>query len=224
MAFLGHYFTRKPTPLTDFPQILPQSETVIPELTDASVFRSDQKIEGFDATDNNNYWHGGELKHVYRSRLGFKKESCPICCNATSQKYISLVYASDLGTRQSLSPCAWICEPCSCVVLDESICAQSAHWKGYSYFVPVGFSNVNDFFNSNKNDMNLFSTYEGKTPVFVIDKEIDSITDVLYQDEVNTSTCYSPDDAFGTAKNLALEEKKRQKRKAEKLARKKQRH
>jgi hypothetical protein len=224
MGFLGKFVVQKPAPVIDFPEDRPLHEIEIPGLPDGSAFALQTSKEALDGSDEKNHWKGGGLDHVYRSRFGFNKEICPLCYNETKQKYVALIYASDFGIRQSFSPCAWICESCSCVVLDEMIPAQSARWKGYSYFVPVGIASANTFFESRKDDMNIFTTYEGKKPVFVVDQDSKDVTDVMYENEINSSTCFAALDSGNSQKKQLSEEKKRQKRKAEKQARKKQRH
>ena len=224
MGFLEKYVKQKSAPIVAVPDGRPQHEVLIPELIDASAFALSTSNVELDVSDKNNLWNAGGLDHVYRSRFGFKKETCPLCSCETKHKYIALIYASDCGNRQSLSPCAWICEPCSCVVLDESLPAQAARWKGYSYFVPVGLAGANSFFESPKAGMNIFTTYEGKVPVFVFDENSKNVIDVMYKNEINSSTCWGPRSSDNFRTNKISEEKRRQKRKAEKQARKKQRH
>ena len=224
MGFLGKFVVRKPAAVIDFPDGRPLHEIEIPELIDGTGFALGASKTTFDASDEKNHWKGDRIDHVYRSRFGFKKETCPMCFNETKQKYIALIYASDFGIRQSFSPCAWICEPCSCVVLDEMLPAQSARWIGYSYLVPVGLASATSFFESRKDDMNIFMTYEGKKPVFVVDEDSKDVTDVMYENEINSSTCFAALGFCNSQKKQLSEEKRRQKRKAEKQARKKQRH
>jgi len=165
------------------------------------------------------------LKHIYRSRFGFEKETCPICFSKTEQKFATIIYAADSSHRLSFSPSAWICEPCSCLVLDESLLVQTAKWKGYTYLLPLGVTHSSDFFVENEDEsINLFQTYEGKKPVFVLDPKTKNVLDVIYKDEDVLSTCFYPRDGLVYIRNDdKSEEKKRQKRKAEKKARKKQR-
>ena len=224
MGFFGNLFSRKDTSVTDFSKCLPLKEIKIPELPDASEFAMGEAIEGFGSPDDNKYWKGGGLNHVYRSRLGFKKEQCPLCSNETKQKYIVLIYATDTGVRQSLSPSAWICEPCSCLVLDEMLPALSARWRGYSYLVPVGMANANSRFEENDIDLNKFATYEGKKPIFVLDNNTKEAIDIKYKGEINSSTSFKQFAFDAFQQKLLSDEKMGQNRKAEKQARKKQRN
>lgn len=166
-------------------------------------------------------WKGDEIQHAYRSSQGCSKQRCPKCKGPIEQKYVGLIYVSPGELRRNISPCAFICENCSAAVIDESFPRQTAKEQGYEYCFPLAiYSPTKPAPRPSK--LKPFETYEGHTPVFIVD-EHENMQDVIYQEDYERYDDAS--DGMFSAPSLTSKsrERARKKRKLQKVARRKSR-
>lgn len=163
-------------------------------------------------------WDGNRLKHVYRTARGFRCEECPKCQRPLTNFYVGLVYGSRHQLRQHMSPCAHICDQCSVVVLDEKWPRLSAQRSGYSYTVPVGVFSLRGP-PPPVDKLEFFETYEGHDVLHILDED-GFLEDIAYKDGASLGLNARPT----THRSKEESKRRRDKRKAERAARKRNRH
>ena len=177
-----------------------------------------ENVESVLPKDGPKSWDGKPPRHVYRKTHGFRSEVCPKCERTLTNYYVGLVYGSHQQLRQHMSPCAHICGHCSVVVLDEKWPREAAQRNGYNYTVPVGIYSLKGP-PPPVDKLEFFKTYEGREVVHILDED-GFLEDVAYKDGLSLGLNAMP----ATHRSKTEAKQRRNKRKAERAARKRNRH
>jgi hypothetical protein len=172
-------------------------------------------IESVIGTEGDRFWDGEPLQHVYRKQRGYDIDSCPKCNGDLTNYYVGLVYGSHRELRQHMSPCAYVCNPCNVVVLDEALPRGLAKLRGYPYTAPVGIYSLKRPAPPTA-ELDFFKTYEGRETIFVLDAR-GYFEDIVYKDGGSLGF------TIGQVMPSVESHRRKAKRKAEKSARKKNR-
>ena len=161
------------------------------------------------------FWDGAALLHVYRKQRGYAVDVCPKCHEQLINYYVGLIYGSQHGLRQNMSPCAFICDPCDVVVLDEHLPKNVARMYGHQYTVPVGIYSLRRSAPP-PDELDFFRSYEGREVIHLLDED-GFLENVIYKEEGTGLGFSAPSRPSPDAKA------RKAKRKAERVARKKNR-
>jgi hypothetical protein len=161
------------------------------------------------------FWDGAALLHVYRKQRGYAVDVCPKCHEQLINYYVGLIYGSQHGLRQNMSPCAFVCDPCDVVVLDEHLPKNVARMYGHQYTVPVGIYSLRRSAPP-PDELDFFRSYEGREVIHLLDED-GFLENVIYKEEGTGLGFSAPSRPSPDAKA------RKAKRKAERVARKKNR-
>lgn len=174
-----------------------------------------EEIDSIISGDGPKLWDGAPLLHVYRKQRGYAVDVCPKCQKQLINYYVGLIYGSQHELRQHMSPCAFVCDPCHVVVLDEHLPKNVARMYGYRYTVPVGIYSLRRS-PPPADELDFFRSYEDKEVIHLLDED-GFLEDVIYKEEGAGLGFSAPSRRSPDAKV------RKAKRKAERAARKKNR-
>ena len=147
----------------------------------------------------------GTIEHGFSKRAAGSTDKCPGCGAATRQQNANFVYATDIAPRVMLVPAGYFCSLCPTVIVDEDLIAAGMK-QGYRYRCVVGI----DYFG--KKDFEIFKTWNGKKPIYVLN-ENQQLMDMTTEDELGQQQ----------PSRSKYSGKEKQKRKMERIARRRNR-
>ena len=105
----------------------------------------------------------GTMEHSYTKAWAGHTDRCPRCGAATVRKTANFVYATDTAPRAMLAPAGYFCGACPTVIIDEDFIAGAVK-------PGVTFRRVVAIDDDNGKRLDIFKTWNGKKPVYVLDE------------------------------------------------------
>jgi hypothetical protein len=125
----------------------------------------------------------GTIEHAYTKDSVGAADKCPRCGSPTERKVANFVYATDSATRAMWAPAGLFCTACPTVIIDEGIIAAGVK-HGFRFRRVVGI----DY--GGKKRMDVFRTWNGKKPVYVLD-ENEQFSDLVTHDDLRPASAMS---------------------------------
>ncbi|MPZ19450.1 MAG: hypothetical protein GEV06_16260 [Luteitalea sp.] len=106
----------------------------------------------------------GSVEHGYAMRAVASHLQCPRCKAQTRQQMANFIYATNIAPRAMFAPAGYFCTACPTVIVDENLIAVGLK-EGYRFRAVVGI----DY--GRERDPDLFRTWNGHEPMYILDEE-----------------------------------------------------
>ncbi len=153
----------------------------------------------------------GQVENAYESDFLGYKDKCPLCQTPTQQMYSNFVWTNQAAARLMAAPAGHFCPNCPTVIIDDDLMKASINKARFQYWGTVA---IETGFSENKDDLNLFKTFNGIKPTYILDENegfsgiINSVHQPTEQD------FYAPQkESFLLAQNTQKEKNKKEKNK-----------
>jgi len=151
----------------------------------------------------------GTVDHGYSMRSVASHFRCPRCNAATRQQMAHFIYATDVAPRVMFAPAGYFCTACPTVIVDEGLIVTGVK-EGCRFRAVVGV----DYAGKKRPDY--FSTWNGRTPIYIVDEGgqiIDRVTEDRLQSESAAPAVASRDPAARKRRRkMARQSRKRNRR------------
>lgn len=177
------------------------------------------QMEAFSEVSNFGMFKG-KIEHAYESDFTGYTDHCPKCDAPTEQLYTGIVYATQIRARVMSAPAGHFCTKCPTVIINDDIIRKG---------IPAGFKYGGTCaLEGNQSEPNLFSTLNGKKPVYILDEDqqgFEGIVGSLNLIQHEGSTYMNPNGSFlpsaaNIQKKVQAEKQKSKNRSKNKAAKK----
>lgn len=107
--------------------------------------------------------HSGHVEHGYALKFVATSAQCPRCKAKTQQYYTNFIYATNVAPRIMFAPAGYFCQNCPTVIIDEKMIQSGI----IGNFIFQGVIGIED---DPKQKPSIFTTWNGKAAVYVIDE------------------------------------------------------
>lgn len=145
--------------------------------TDNNVlrFEHDEETQGHDNIElleaftkqNNIPIFKGTVENAYESDFLGYKDKCPLCNAATVQHYSNFVWSNQIAGRIMAAPAGHFCPNCPTVIIDDDIIKTGINKARFQYW---GTCAIETGFETNKEKITLFKTFNGGKPTYILDE------------------------------------------------------
>ncbi len=126
----------------------------------------------------------GTVEHGYSMRFVASHLRCPRCNAATRHQMAHFIYATGVAPRVMFAPAGYFCTACPSVIVDEGLIVTGVK-EGYRFRAVVGV----DYAGKKRPDY--FSTWNGRTPIYILD-EGEQIMDRVTEDQLQSESSAAP--------------------------------
>ena len=105
----------------------------------------------------------GKIEHAYESDFTGYTDHCPKCDAPTKEMYSGFVYATQTRARVMSAPAGHFCTKCPTVIINDETIRENMP-QGIKYGGTCALE-------GNINHPNIFSTFNGKKPMYVLDED-----------------------------------------------------
>ena len=111
----------------------------------------------------------GKIENAYESDFLGYKDKCPLCESPTVQHFSNFVWANQEASRIATAPAGHFCPNCPTVIIDDDV-MRSAINPRFHYW---GTCAIDTGFGKTPEDINLFKTFNGIKPTYILDENQD---------------------------------------------------
>ena len=108
----------------------------------------------------------GTIENAYESDFLGYKDKCPLCQTPTVQHFSNFIWANQEASRIATAPAGHFCPNCPTVIIDDDVIKRAINPR-FHYW---GTCAIDTGFNTQTEAVNLFKTFNGEKPTYILDE------------------------------------------------------